>query len=686
MSTQILINATYPEEVRVAIKKNNELFNYDNDRLDNINKKGCIFKGVVSRVEPSLDAAFIDYGRAKHGFLPLSEVMRSHERLDTKTSDTDEQGKEKDKKPGIGSYLKEGQSVIVQVEKDERGTKGAALTTNISLAGCFVVLMPNTAGAGGISRQIEGEQRDQLKRILNQIDVSSKHSLILRTASVNRTLEELLWDYNVLVSHWDAITQVAHESKKPLLLYKEGALLQRTIRDFLKPDVDAILVDTKESYEEVLALVQNARPDFLEKVKLYEDKNRTLFDAHDLEYDVESLYNSEVSLSNGATLVIDHCEALTAIDINSAKATKSADIDETAFNINKAAAYEIARQIRLRNLGGQIVIDFIDMTSAENRREVEKVIKHALEDDKARIQLGSICDKLGLMALSRQRMNTSLDESSLIKCSNCHGHGVHRRPVSVALSLVRLLKSQALKESGQPVQFVLKCGTQIAELLYNNYRTELTEIESHFTMPISIKITNTMGDADFEIETKRKASASKVYRNFEKKSSSHDDDDTILIPAVKAFTPKPKKETEKTEEKLTILARIYNAFFGKTAKGQKSESQDGQKRRRRYNQRSSNNRRNNQNRSSSQRRHNSSTDGSQKEDSRNTRANHTPSQDKNGNVKESSGENRNENRGNNQRRRRSSNPNYRRRQNNSNQGSSSQGSARASNHKVDDKG
>lgn len=555
MSTKILINATFPEEVRVAIQKNNELFNYDNDRLDNINKKGCVFKGKVSRVEPSLDAAFIDFGRAKHGFLPLSEVMRSHPRLDSASANSDD-------KPGIGSYLKEGQDIIVQVEKDERGTKGAALTTNISLAGCFVVLMPNTAGAGGISRQIEGEDREQLKRILNQIDIHPGHSLILRTASVNKTLEELLWDYNVLVSHWNAIVQVAQEAEKPLLLFKEGALLQRTIRDYLKPDVESILVDDKSTYEEVLALVQHARPDFLDKVKLYEDTKTTLFDAHNLEFSVESLYNSEISLSNGATLVIDHCEALTAIDINSAKATNQADIEETAFNINKAAAYEIARQIRLRNLGGQIVIDFIDMAVAEHRREVEKTFKRAIEQDKARIQLGSLCDKLGLLALSRQRLNTSLDESSLVKCQHCHGHGVHRRAVPVALSAIRLLRSQARSHGQQAKSIVVKTNANIAQLLYNTYRSAISAVEQEYSLKVVLQLEKDFGAADFEIEVQRQSSVPRVYRNFDKVILEKQEE-AVLVPAVKPSAPLKKGATRDLEpEKSTLLSKIYNAFFG----------------------------------------------------------------------------------------------------------------------------
>lgn len=569
MSTQILINATYPEEVRVAIKKGKELINYDNDRLDNINKKGCIFKGIVSRVEPSLDAAFIDFGRAKHGFLPLSEVMKSHQKI-TASKDLEASAQDSEKKDGIASYLKEGQSVIVQVEKDERGTKGAALTTNISLAGCFVVLMPNTAGAGGISRQIEGEQRDQLKRILNQIDVPSSHSLILRTASVEKTLEELLWDYNVLISQWAAISQAAEDSSKPLLLYKEGALLPRTIRDFLKPGVEAIYVDQKETFNEVMALVQNARPDFIDKVKLYEDDKKTLFDAFEVEYDVESLYNSEITMSNGATLVIDHCEALTAIDINSAKATKSSDIDETAFNINKAAAYEIARQIRLRNLGGQIVIDFIDMSSDAHRKEVEEIFEQAVEEDKARIQIGRICPKLSLLTLSRQRMNTSLDESSLIKCQHCHGHGVHRRLVSVALSLLRLLKSQASREKTDCPEYILKTNSQIAELLYNKYKKELSFIEEHYRANVLIKIDSKMGAADFEIETRRKASASTVYRNFEKNTKPSEEE--ILIPAVKAVTNRKNNPDEEKKEQASFFSRLYQVFFGSSAKKNETTS------------------------------------------------------------------------------------------------------------------
>ncbi len=547
MSSKILINASHHEEVRVAIVDNNKLAEYDHDRLDNVNKKGCIYKGCVSRIEPSLNAAFIDYGSSRHGFLPVSEI----------TQQLYPKGVAGSSKPAIQDILTEGQQLIVQVDKEERGSKGAALTTNISLAGCYIVLMPMTSDAGGISRQIEGDEREHLVRLMNQMDISDKFSIIVRTASIGRTLEELLWDYNVLKSQWEAIVQYAQDFSTPVLLHKDGFLLSRVIRDYLRPEVESVIIDDQSVYDEVLKLVQHIRPDFLSKVKMYENvKNEPLFAHYGIEADIESIFNPEVILGNGSTLVIDHREALTSIDINSARATSNADIETTAFNTNLNAAVEIARQIRLRNIGGQIVIDFIDMSSSDHCRQVEQAFKEALGKDKARIQLGKI-SKFGLLEMSRQRMKTSLDELQLTKCEACHGRGMHRRPRSVALSILRLLEQECLNK--KDTQFEIKVHPRIAEFLYNNYRQHLCKIESNCQVKIVLNCQLDMSIGDYDIVVTPKASIGKTIRNYIPEEQEVEQEykgqvATGVLPNAQSMIPNPKGET--------FFKKLWKFFFG----------------------------------------------------------------------------------------------------------------------------
>lgn len=486
MTSKILIDATHHQEVRVAIVDGQKLTHYDYDSLENQHKKGCIYKGVVSRIEPSLNAAFIDYGAQRHGFLPASEVSAL----------LYPQGLENQDRPTIQDLLTKGQELIVQIDKDEIGNKGAALTTNISIAGCYIVLMPATSNAGGISRQIDGADREHLMRLINQMDIPDHYSIIMRTASIGRSLEEILWDFNVLKSQWEAINLCAQESKEPILLYQEGAILSRVIRDYLKPSIDEILIDDKFVYEEVLKLVQHIRPDFLPLVKYFDKKNTSLFSFYGIEPLIESLFNSYVVLENGATLVIDHREALTSIDINSAKSTSGGNIETTAFQTNLAAAKEIARQICLRNIGGQIVIDFIDMSSAEECRLVEEALKEALSQDKAKHQFCKI-SKLGLLQMSRQRLKTSLDAEQLMTCSNCHGHGKHRKPRPVALSILRLIEQESFQRKGHV--FEIETHPHIAEFLFNEYRADLCRIEQNSQTKIHLKMNHHSGSGDYLI-------------------------------------------------------------------------------------------------------------------------------------------------------------------------------------------
>lgn len=486
MASKILIDATHHHEVRVAIVEGQQLLHYDYDSLENHHKKGCIYKGVISRIEPSLNAAFIDYGAQRHGFLPASEVSPL---LYPKSLGHQD-------RPTIQEILTKGQELIVQIDKDEIGNKGAALTTNISIAGCYIVLMPVTSNAGGISRQIDGEDREQLMRLINQMDIPENYSIIVRTASIGRSLDELLWDFNVLKSQWEALNLCAQESKEPVLLYQEGAILSRVIRDYLKPSIEEILIDDKSVYEEVLKLVQHIRPDFLSMVKLFDTKKTSLFSFYGIEPLIESLFNSYVVLENGATLVIDHREALTSIDINSARSTTGSNIETTAFQTNLAAAKEIARQICLRNIGGQIVIDFIDMSSADDCRQVEKVLQDALSHDRARHQFCKI-SRLGLLQMSRQRIKTSLDAQQLTTCANCHGQGKHRRPRPVALSILRLIEQESHRHPGR--LFEIAAHPQIAEYLFNEYRLDLCRIEKQSGTLIKLKTITAAGSGDYVI-------------------------------------------------------------------------------------------------------------------------------------------------------------------------------------------
>ncbi|NBV28444.1 Rne/Rng family ribonuclease, partial [bacterium] len=554
MSSKILINASHHEEIRVAIVEQGKLTEYDHDRLDNVNRKGCIYKGYVSRIEPSLNAAFIDYGVNRHGFLPVSEV----------TSQLYPKHLDPAGKYVIADLLKEGQEVIVQVDKDERGNKGAALTTNISLAGCYIVLMPMTAHAGGISRQIEGDDRDHLVRLMNQMDIPDQYSIIVRTASIGRSLNELLWDFNVLKSQWEAIVQYAGNYAQPILLHKDGALLSRIIRDHLKPDVDEIIIDDMSVYQEVLKLVQHIRPDFLSLVKYFEKSSeQPLFAYYGIEHDIESIFNPQVIMDNGSTLVIDHREALTSIDINSARSTANADIETTAFKTNMAAAVEIARQIRLRNIGGQIVIDFIDMSSQEHCRQVEQAFKEALATrDKARIQLGKI-SKFGLLEMSRQRMKTSLNEVQLMQCEGCHGRGMHRRPRSVALSVLRLLEQESMNKKDSI--FEIKVHPKIADMLSNAYRQDLCTIEKRCVVTIMINPQAEKSVGDYEIILKQLSGNNhievQVIRNFMPDNNTEQEQlvrvtntPKSLNNQIKLSPPNPKGES--------IFKKIWNFLFG----------------------------------------------------------------------------------------------------------------------------
>jgi ribonuclease E len=475
---RMLFNATQQEELRVAIVDGQKLVDLDIESASREQRKSNIYKGVITRIEPSLEAAFVDYGEERHGFLPFKEVARSYFRSDVDV------GRAK-----IQDALKEGQELIVQVEKDERGTKGAALTTFISLAGRYLVLMPNNPRGGGVSRRVEGEDRDELRDTLDQLELPEGMSVIARTAAIGRSAEELNWDLNYLLQLWRAIETAANDRTpgpdgryvpKPFLIYLESSLVIRAIRDYFQPDIGEILIDTDEVCEQARAFMQTVMPGNVGKVKLYRD-DVPLFSRFQIEHQIESAYARHVNLPSGGAVVIDHTEALVAIDVNSARSTKGHDIEETALRTNLEAADEIARQLRLRDLGGLIVVDFIDMESQRNQREVENRFREALRFDRARVQIGKI-SRFGLMELSRQRLQPSLEETAHINCPRCSGTGFIRGTESTALHLLRILQEEAMKENTGAVH--AQVPVDVASFLLNEKRSEIQKLEGRLKVNI----------------------------------------------------------------------------------------------------------------------------------------------------------------------------------------------------------
>ncbi|WP_249978757.1 ribonuclease E [Vreelandella olivaria] len=459
---RMLINATQPEELRVALVDGQRLYDLDIESGAREQKKANIYRGKITRVEPSLEAAFVDFGAERHGFLPLKEISREYFIKDVSG------------RPSIKEVLKEGQEVIVQVDKEERGNKGAALTTFISLAGRFLVLMPNNPRAGGISRRIEGDDRSQLKDAMGQLTVPDKMGLIVRTAGIGRSSEELQWDLDYLVQVWESITTEAGKRSAPFLIYRESNVIIRAMRDYLRQDIGEVLIDSPEIHAEALGFIRQVMPSYQQKIKLYADEV-PLFSRFQIESQIETAYQREVKLPSGGSIVIDHTEALVSIDINSARATRGSDIEETALQTNSEAADEIARQLRLRDIGGLVVIDFIDMGPARNQREVENRMRDALKLDRARVQIGRI-SRFGLMEMSRQRLRPSLGETSGVVCPRCNGQGTIRDVRSLSLSIMRLIEEEAMKERSAQIRAILP--VPVATYLLNEKRSVLADIES----------------------------------------------------------------------------------------------------------------------------------------------------------------------------------------------------------------
>ena len=481
---RMLINATQEEELRVAIVDGQNLYDIDIEQPSKEQKKSNIYKGRITRLEPSLEAAFVEYGGERHGFLPLKEISRDYFQAGVDHN-----------KAGLKELLREGQEVVVQVDKDERGNKGAALTTFISLAGRYMVLMPNSPTAGGVSRRIEGDDRAELKKAMDALAIPEDMGVIIRTAGVGRDAEELQWDLDYLLQVWRSVAEAALSKPAPFLIYQESRLIVRALRDYLRSDVGEILVDTPELYETAREFMEQVMPHNLRKLKHYTD-DIPLFNRFQIESQIEGAYERNVRLPSGGSIVVDQTEALTAIDVNSSRSTKGSDIEDTAFQTNLEAADEVARQLRLRDLGGLVVIDFIDMSSSKHQRDVENRLQNALKYDRARVQIGRI-SRFGLMEMSRQRLRPSLGESSQIVCPQCEGHGRMRSIESLSLSIIRVAEEHAMKENTG--QVLVQAPVEIANFLLNEKRGALREIEKRHDAPIIIVADEALHTPHYEV-------------------------------------------------------------------------------------------------------------------------------------------------------------------------------------------
>lgn len=557
---RMLINATQPEELRVAMVDGQHLFNLDIEAPSHEKKKSNVYKGRITRVEPSLEAAFIDYGAERHGFLPLKEVSPHYFA----------QGADTNKRVEIKDALREGQEVVVQIVKEERGNKGAALTTFISLAGRYLVLMPNNPRAGGISRRIEGDDRSELRDVISNLEVPEGMGVIIRTAGVGKSGEEITWDLNYLLQLWSAIEAATNERAAPFLVYQESDVIIRAIRDYLSPDIGEVIIDSFELYEKAQDFMQGVMPHNLGKLKLYDD-HTPLFTRFQIENQIEAAFQHELRLPSGGSIVIDHTEALIAIDINSARATKGGDIEETALQTNLEAADEIARQLRLRDMGGLIVIDFIDMTPSRNQREVEKRLKDALKADRARIQIGRI-SRFGLLELSRQRLRPSLGESAHDVCPRCNGLGVIRNVESLALSILRIIEEHASKDG--TMRILAQLPVNVATFLLNEKRELLGEMEKRRGIKIFLIANPGMESPAYEITRQRidEVPNDDIPSYELRKDEPREDIEQLLAPTkseiekpavsgIRPSTPIPRNAPEKTAD-TGFIKRLWSNLFG----------------------------------------------------------------------------------------------------------------------------
>lgn len=578
---RMLINATQQEELRVALVDGQRLYDLDIESPGHEQKKANIYKGKITRIEPSLEAAFVDYGAERHGFLPVKEIAREYFPANYHASG----------RPNIKDVLREGQEVIVQVDKEERGNKGAALTTFISLAGSYLVLMPNNPRAGGISRRIEGDDRTELKEALSALDIPDGMGLIVRTAGVGKSADALRWDLEYRIKHWEAIKKVAEGRPAPFLIHQESNVIVRAFRDYLRPDIGEILIDNPKILELARKhITAIGRADFASKIKLYQGEV-PLFSHYQIESQIESAFQREVRLPSGGAIVIDTTEALTAIDINSSRSTRGGDIEETAFNTNLEAADEIARQLRLRDLGGLIVIDFIDMTPVRHQREVENRMREAVRQDRARIQIGRI-SRFGLLEMSRQRLSPSLGESSHHVCPRCSGTGTVRDNESLALSILRLIEEEALKENTHQVHAIVP--VPVASYLLNEKRQAVSAIEARQAgVSVIIVPNNQMETPHFRVVRVRKGDeigtlSYRLPEKYEAESAAGEEEETqerrapeqpainafaitsdAPVPAQTAAARKPESKRDNRQDKQApaaseggFFSRLIKKLFG----------------------------------------------------------------------------------------------------------------------------
>ncbi len=558
---KMLINATHPEELRVALVDGQKLYDFDIEIPSKEQKKSNIYKGKITRVEPSLEAAFIDYGSSRHGFLPFKEISSSYYLS---------KNPEKVTRANIKDNLKVGQEVIVQIEKEERGNKGAALTTFMALAGSYLVLMPNNPRAGGISRRIERDARDDLKDLIGSLEVPEGMGLIIRTAGSGKSQEELQWDLNYLLRLWKAIDSSAKERKAPFLIFQESNVVIRALRDHLRGDIDEIIIDHPPTFRLARNFLEQVMPTFSDKATQY-DENIPLFSRYQIESQIETAYQRNVPLPSGGTIVIDHTEALTSIDINSAKSTKGTDIEDTALNTNLEAADEIARQFRLRDLGGLFVIDFIDMSSTKNQKAVETQLREAVKIDRARIQIGRI-SKFGLLEMSRQRIRPSLGESSQLSCPRCKGHGTIRGVESLALSVLRIIHEEALKK--QTGKIIIRISVDAATYLLNEKRSDIEQIEKR--NDLSIVILPNLDDTSQDFEIQRIKSTDMPSEEQRSYDQIHQPEQTtpdfvdksarsLEQPAIKDFLPDSPAPTKRKETSEGLMKRFWRKIIGDEA-------------------------------------------------------------------------------------------------------------------------
>ena len=555
---RMLINATQQEELRMAMVDGQNLYDLNIELPSNERKKANIYKGKITRIEPSLEAAFVDYGAERHGFLPLKEISNEYFIKETKSG----------KRLNIKDVLKEGQEIVIQIDKEERGKKGAALTTFVSLAGRFIVLKPNKSKSGGISRRITGEERDNARNSLDAINIPDQMSVILRTAGIERTTDELEWDLNNLLAIWEAIKTVIVKKEAPFLVYKESNAVLRALRDYLTFDIGEILIDEKKAYDDAKEFISQVMPQNLKKLKYY-DEDVPLFTNYQIESQIESAYTHSVDLPSGGSVVIDHTEALVSIDINSAKSTKGSDIEETALATNVESAIEIARQLRLRDLGGLIVIDFIDMHVYKNQREVENQLRKAVKEDRARIQIGKI-SRFGLLEMSRQRLRPALSESNQLICPRCSGIGSIRSVESLALAILRIIGEEARKD--MTVKIIAQLPIEIATYLLNEKRDWVQNIESNHNTKVILVANSGLETPHFSVKRIRSDQADlpenqgqsfDLVENLDEQVIPEviEKDKAVEIPAVGNAKPVPKPPGKKDTQSSQNLWGLFKNLF-----------------------------------------------------------------------------------------------------------------------------